>query len=180
MKLDGDASGLDNEGTLTLTFVKATEIEPSLPYIIKWDKDDEHPTIDDPVFENVSVTSQVPFAVEFGGCKFVGQYDMFPINDANRFTIIMLGAENKIGYSAEPRDLHPFRAHFEVPLSLAVKGYSISFGKAGEATGILNTPAQPQTLPADGNYSTIDGRRLPAKPTAKGVYIHGGRKVVIK
>ena len=136
--------------------------------------------IDDPVFEKVSVTSQVPVAVEFDGCKFVGQYDMFPINDANRFTIIMLGAENKIGYSAEPRDLHPFRAHFEVPQSLAVKSYSISFGKAGESTGILSTPAQPQTLPADGNYYTLDGRRLPAKPTAKGVYIHGGRKVVIK
>ena len=180
MKLDVDASGLDSEGTLTLSFVEATEIEPSAPYIIKWDKDDEHPTIDDPVFEKVSVTSQVPVAVEFDGCKFVGQYDMFPINDANRFTIIMLGAENKIGYSAEPRDLHPFRAHFEVPQSLAVKSYSISFGKAGEATGILSTPAQPQTLPADGSYYTIDGRRLPAKPTAKGVYIHGGRKIVIK
>ena len=32
---------------------------------------------------------------------------------------------------------------------------------------------------ADAWY-TLDGRKLDSKPTRKGLYIHGGRKVVIK
>ncbi|MCR5434065.1 MAG: hypothetical protein K6F20_06710 [Bacteroidaceae bacterium] len=71
-------------------------------------------------------------------------------------------------------------AHFEVPLDQAVKRYSISFGEAGEATGILAMPAEPSTKDAGSGYYSIDGRRLPAKPTAKSVYIHNGVKVVIK
>jgi hypothetical protein len=32
----------------------------------------------------------------------------------------------------------------------------------------------------DGGWYTVDGRRLDGKPAQKGLYIHGGRKVVIK
>lgn len=34
--------------------------------------------------------------------------------------------------------------------------------------------------PVDGHWYGLDGRRLPSAPTAKGVYVHRGRKVVIK
>ena len=32
----------------------------------------------------------------------------------------------------------------------------------------------------DDNWLTLDGRQLSGKPTAKGVYIHQGKKVVMK
>ncbi|MBR1687318.1 MAG: CotH kinase family protein, partial [Prevotella sp.] len=48
----------------------------------------------------------------------------------------------------------------------------------GEATGIDEVPAvQPQAGDA---YYTLDGRRLSAKPTRPGIYLHGGRKVVVR
>ena len=34
--------------------------------------------------------------------------------------------------------------------------------------------------PVDGHWYGLDGRRLPSAPTAKGVYVHRGRKVVIR
>jgi hypothetical protein len=29
-------------------------------------------------------------------------------------------------------------------------------------------------------WYTLDGRRLDGQPTAKGLYIHGGKKVIVK
>ena len=37
-----------------------------------------------------------------------------------------------------------------------------------------------QAQPGDGHWYGLDGRRLPSAPTAKGVYVHRGRKVVIR
>lgn len=34
--------------------------------------------------------------------------------------------------------------------------------------------------PVDGHWYGLDGRRLPSAPTAKGIYVHRGRKVVIR
>ena len=37
------------------------------------------------------------------------------------------------------------------------------------------------SIPYSGNtWFTLDGRRLDGKPTAKGLYIHGGRKVIVQ
>ena len=67
-----------------------------------------------------------------------------------------------------------------MPLDQAVKRYSISFGEAGESTGIDDMPAEPSTKDAGSGYYSIDGRILPAKPMSKGVYIHNGFKIVVK
>jgi hypothetical protein len=50
-----------------------------------------------------------------------------------------------------------------------------------EATGIesLTPDAAPKAQAAD-HWFTLDGRRLQAKPTAPGIYVNNGRKVVIK
>ena len=177
MKLDGDASGLDSEGTLTLSFVEATEIESSVPYIIKWDKDDEHPTIDDPLFEEVLISKVLPNEVNFNGGKFIGQFSTFDITAENRTKIVLLGAENKIGYSAEPRSLHAFRAHFEIPDGEQnIKAYKLNFGD-GSTTFI----AAPDVSAKDNHdWFDLSGRRLSGKPARTGVYIHNGQKVIVR
>jgi len=45
-------------------------------------------------------------------------------------------------------------------------------------TGILEIDRQADTQKAA--WFTLDGRRISAPPTAKGIYIHQGRKVVVK
>jgi hypothetical protein len=45
-------------------------------------------------------------------------------------------------------------------------------------TGIQELPAA--TVAADGHWFTPDGRRLQGQPTTKGLYIRGGKKMVVK
>lgn len=53
--------------------------------------------------------------------------------------------------------------------------------EAAIAAGIDTAPlADAQHPTAEGNWYTLDGRRLSSKPTASGVYIHNQRKVVVK
>lgn len=54
------------------------------------------------------------------------------------------------------------------------------FDANGEVTGIGTLETRTGELTLDGDWYTLDGTRLQAKPTAKGVYVNNGRKVVIK
>lgn len=64
-------------------------------------------------------------------------------------------------------------AYLELPAASATRFYSIQFG--GETTGINEVNAAAQ---ADGAYYTLQG--VKTSKAAKGVYIHNGKKVVIK
>ena len=95
----------------------------------------------------------------------------------NKNEIIMLSSGNRLGYSKNPRTLHTFRCHFEVPASSGeqmARSFVMDFG--GEETGIETTD---YTNYSDAWY-TIDGRKLDSVPTKKGLYIHKGKKVVKK
>ena len=48
-----------------------------------------------------------------------------------------------------------------------------------EVTGITNAVDNSQ-LATDSDYYTLDGRRLQGKPTQKGIYIHNGKKEIVK
>ena len=63
-----------------------------------------------------------------------------------------------------------------------IRNFVLNFGDDDSATGIIAIgDSQLSTLNAQrSEWFTLDGRRLAAKPTAKGLYIHAGRKVVIK
>lgn len=64
-------------------------------------------------------------------------------------------------------------AYLELPATSATRFYSIQFG--GETTGINEVNAAAK---ADGAYYTLQG--VKTSKAAKGVYIHNGKKVVIK
>lgn len=64
-------------------------------------------------------------------------------------------------------------AYLELPAASATRFYSIQFG--GETTGIDEVNAAAK---ADGAYYTLQG--VKTSKAAKGIYIHNGKKVVIK
>ena len=141
------------------------------------------PDIVNPVFTGVTIDATAPKAVTFAGGSFVGQYDLFEINAGNLNEIILLGSNNTLGYSSEPRILHPFRAHFEVPVGNGggVKAYQISFGDEGTETGIISIDNGKLTMDNGAcAWYDMSGRKLGGKPTQKGIYIHNGIKGVIK
>ena len=187
-------------GTLTLTFdTESTTMTAGTPYIIKWDGTGN---ITNPTFTGVTIKSTTPSAVEStdGNVRFEGQYSPFDIDDSNINSILFVGSGSQIGYSQNPRTLRSLRAHFWVQPnddgSPAARNFVLDFGEG--STGIreieaygANEPYEPYG--ANGAYGpnganrpyktawySLDGRKLSGKPTAKGLYIHGGRKTVIK
>ncbi len=197
-ELNATTSNLASDGTLTLNFTEANSITAGKPYIVKWTSGDN---ISNPVFTNVIITATAPTPVTFankantgGDCKFVGQYSPFSIvasgatgNDqGNLNEILMLGSGSTLGYSKNERLLKTFRCHFFVPANEPVnenvqtaRAFVMDFGDgSSELTGIISITADQRST--DGATYTLDGRKLNGKPTAKGVYIQNGRKVVIK
>ena len=202
-ELNTETSNLNPaDGTLTLNFTTAYDptdapsgsIVAGRPYIVKWATTGDN--ISNPVFPGVTISSTAPTAVEFDitgssdKCQFVGQYSPFSIvasgatgsDQGNVNEIIMLGSGSKLGYSQNPRTLNCFRAHFYVPADPVTgqqnaRRFVMDFGEGSSQTGILTVTAD--TPSATGIY-TLDGRRLQAEPTEKGVYIVNGRKVIIK
>jgi len=192
-------SNLDANGVLTLNFSTVTAIEAGTPYIIKWTTTGDD--IVNPVFSNVTISSTTPTAVVSNDKKvtFVGQYSPFSIvssgatgdNEGNKNEILLMTKGNKIGYSKNPRTLNCFRCHFYVPTNGGQQAHSIEvdFGE-GEATALseelrvkseeCNATLRSLVEELTGSWYSLDGRKLEGKPTAKGMYIVNGRKVIIK
>ena len=188
--MDNTAGGtrLDRgSGTLTLKFNTVDAIEAGKPYIIKWDGDGTN-NIVNPTFSGVTISSTTPTAVKSWdwNVTFVGQYSPFSIvssgatgdNEGNKNEILLMTKGNKIGYSKNPRTLNCFRCHFYVPTSSGeyfARNIEVDFGE-GEATAL----SEELRVKSEDVYYTLDGRKLEGKPTAKGMYIVNGRKVIIK
>ena len=181
-------SNLDANGVLTLNFSTVTAIEAGTPYIIKWTTTGDN--IVNPTFSGVTISSTTPTAVVSNDKKvtFVGQYSPFSIvesgatgsNQGNKNEILLMTKGNKIGYSKNPRTLNCFRCHFYVPTNGGQQAHSIEvdFGE-GEATA-LSEELRVKSEELTGSWYSLDGRKLEGKPTTKGLYIHNGRKEVVK
>ena len=72
------------------------------------------------------------------------------------------------------------RAYLQLPTSASTRGFDFWFGD-DDLTGIgKNTNRQSSNAKSLDGWYTLDGRKLSGKPSAKGIYIQGGKKVVIK
>ena len=177
-------SYLDSDGKLTLNFAAVTSIEAGNPYIVKWDKAAD---IVNPVFTDVTISSANPTAVDFSGGSFVGNYAPLEITDANRNSIVLLAAGNKLGYAktdrtiANGKALGAFRAYFNIPEnngSLSAREFELNFDDDEIITGIIDIDIEHRTLnikQSDGAIYNMAGQKL-NKPQ-KGINIIKGHKV---
>ena len=183
-------TSLSDAGALTLKFNTVDAIEAGKPYIVKWETTGDN--IVNPTFSNVTISSTTPTPVENYDQKvtFVGQYSPFSIvandaslgdNQGHKSEIIMMATQNNLGYSQTTRQLKCFRCHFYVPANdgeLSARSIVVDFGD-GETTEIGTINNNRETI-ANNQWYTLDGRKLTGKPTTKGVYIHNGRKEVVR
>ncbi len=184
MELDTDGkNGFDpTDGTLYLTFKEATEIAAGVPYLVKWSEDGDDFT--SPVFSGVTIDATATTTVSDADdglqeVQMVGCYSPLPVT-ADDKSILFLGDANTLYYSSIDHDIRSFRACFSVPYIKQNAGamacsFHLDFG-GEEQTGITTTNF---TNSGDVWYD-MNGRKLDAKPTTKGIYMNGGRKVVIK
>ena len=181
-------------GTLTLNFVDATEIVAGQPYIIRWNKPDgydgheaEHDILS-PSFTGVTV-SKATSPVETQYVDFVGITSPVTLA-ANDRSVLYLGSGNQLYWPSDDRPVNAFRAYFQLKNGLeagepsspsAVRAFSLNFGDE-ETTGIVDIEHKTLNIEhlAGGAWYDLSGRKLSGKPTAKGLYIHNGKKRIIK
>ena len=196
--LDGDGvdvrtlstSGFSG-GTLTLTFTNAgavTEMEAGKPYIIKWNNTGQHLTENDLVFTGVTVSSTAA-DVSTEWVNFCGTYSPeFIYEDGTEKHNLYLGDDNKLYYpTATDFKVKSFRGWFMLKKGLTagtpaanVRAFSLNFDGDSEETGIVSVSKESGSEGVVGAWYTLDGVKLVGKPTKKGLYIHNGKKVVIK
>ena len=168
------SSYANNGTTVTITFASSDEIVAGKPYIIM-----PVNTVTNPVFSGVTIDKTMN-DVTTGEATFKGTYGPTPLtaNDKKRLFL----ANNKLWYPTADVTVKACRAYFElttaVPeLSNSAPNIVIDFGD-NDATSITSM-SDGRSQMSDVWYN-IDGRKLSGKPTAKGIYIVNGHKVVIK
>jgi hypothetical protein len=87
-----------------------------------------------------------------------------------------MGGENTLYWPQDGATIGACRAYFEIDSSSPVKAFNLNFGE--ETTSLSEELRVKSEESAD--WFDLNGRRLSGKPTAKGLYIHGGKKVAIK
>ena len=184
-------------GELTLNFVDATSIEAGKPYIVKWDTD--FGNLSNPVFLNVTVSNTTQ-TTETTCVDFVGSFSPVAIAAEDK-TMLYLGAANTLYYPNAAMTIYSCRAYFRLkgdlvagePINItAIKSFNLNFGDE-ETTSVNEVTDYSRFSFHDGWYD-LSGRKLKnstpgelknsktqeLKNLPPGLYIHNGRKVIIK
>ena len=183
--LDGaDVRALDNadltNDVLTLNFTKegaVNKIEAGKPYIIKWEKGEN---LVSPVFKGVTVKSGLTdFESSDGKVNFKGTYAPLSWTEETP-SILFVGAKNTLNWPLDGAHLNAFRAYFELDPNAHAREFVMNFDGGSEETGIISLSKEPRSQGEADAWYTVNGVKLDGRPTAKGMYIRNGKKVVIK
>lgn len=160
-----------------LTFAEATAIEAGTPYLIKPTKAAEKY-----IFKGVNITTTEPAKVGEGDIKFCGVYNQTNVNDLAETGSHVSGiVDNMVKRAKTGTSIKGFRAYFSVPNNISESTEAaLRVAIDGETTGIdaiegieTNTPTRVYNL--SGQYVGTSTANL--KP---GVYVSGGKKVIVK
>ena len=195
--LDGDnvdvrtlSSSYFEDGTLTLNFTAQgtiTTLKAGKPYIIRWDETGDD--LINPLFENVTIGSD-KIIITTDYIDFIGTYSPTDIYEDGDKTYLYLGDANALYYPTTPNfTINSFRAYFQLTNELtagepsapsSIRAFVLNFD-GSEQTGIeeIETEKLPNSK-YDGAWYSLDGMRLDSKPSARGIYINNGRRIVIK
>ena len=185
--LDGaDVRTLSNvtlEGeTVTLNFTAegaVTTLTAGTPYIIKWEADDN---IVDPVFNGVTINKTINDETfdlgEEESITFKGTYTKTIFAGTDK-SILFVGADNKLNYPLAGATIGAFRSYFTLAGLTVSEANGVKFftnlGDDDDPTAIVNINAKDSD-----EWYDLNGRKLAGKPSMKGIYVNGGRKVTVK
>ena len=191
-----------SSGSLTVNFSDPVEaLQAGTPYIIKWPKaagyDEADPATRDivnPVFTGVTIEEMEYHNVETTCVDFCGLYDYWKMTEDNSSILFVAGA-NKLYWPKAGASLGACRAYFQLKGGLAAGSISaarIAFDEPIQTTslreeGIVKSEEFLETFGTSdrgraasaAEWYTLDGMKLSGKPTAKGIYVKNGRRVVV-
>jgi len=152
------------------------------------------PDITDPVFANVTVSRAEAQTIETtdgntNWVDFIGTYSPITFNEPDK-DVLYLGSNNTLYYpnpsTGNTVTIGAFRAYFQLKNNLtagdpnnpsSIRAYNLNFNNEGNSTGIFQIHMD---VPSETSWYTLDGRKLMEEPTTRGLYIKGGKKVMIK
>ena len=179
-----------SDGTLTMNFTDdVSSIEAGKPYIVKWASGDN---IESPTFTNVTISTTTPTDItptgegSDGSVTFKGTFGPVAIGTDGDNTKLYLGNGNKLYWPSREMSINSFRAYFQLNNGITagnqpnsgVRAFVLNFD-GNEQTGITTTNYTDSTH-SDNAWYDLSGRQLSGKPAKKGVYIHRGKKQVVK
>lgn len=136
---------------------------------IKWTKDTTDPEYT--AARDAEIGRIYGFAAEAVSGATIGEF----VKVGNNVTIDPMRAYLKYSGVLAARSLENNGATMEMPSSMKV----VIIGSNGETTEIGTITNNRETI-TNNQWYTLDGRKLEIKPTAKGLYIHNGRKEVVR
>jgi len=174
-------------GTLTLNFEDADEIEAGKPYLVKVPTTFAFAAT--PFAGIIMSNAEVPFTSDY--VDFIPTLGKTLVtgptgNESNTEAVLFFAAGNTLKNPTVVNDpgqessyMKGFRAYFQLKGDAISSARSFSLNLGEDVTGISLTPS-PSPNGEGSDYYTIDGRKLQGQPTNKGVYIVNGKKVIIK
>jgi len=158
-------------GTVSLNFSSVTATEAGKPYLV-------NPALDVNVafpFLNKALSAANPQTVTHDGYSFVGTYSPYEMT-AGSETKLFVGTGNKLYTPNVTNKMKGFRAYFDIS---AVSADTKELVIDGESTGIDIPKAMAK---GDGQMFNLNGQRVNADAgnLPKGVYVKGGKKVIIR
>ena len=173
---------------LILTFGDAgSTLEAGTSYLIKWA--DSGTTLEAPTFKGVTIDKAAPAASPADNdiILFKGLYNPLHLDSADD-TKLFLGDGNQLYYPDGEMTIGAFRAYFQlgagitagqpIDSSEGIKAFILDFGD--DETCISEISDCSEHSKYTDSYFTLDGFRLNGKPEIKGIYLHNGKKCVIK
>ena len=145
-------------------------------------------TIQNPTFTYVNLTATTPTPVTFTGGQFVGTYNKLSFTDEDR-SILFLGADNKLYYPLSGAYIGACRAYFDLGTNSPAKSFVFNFDGEDEPTAIESQESRENSQTFElSNSQTFDllGRRVSSPfrgmrgGLPPGIYIHNGKKIVVK
>ena len=163
-----------NDGTLSINFQQVNQIEAGMPYLVKW-----HPgeSIYNPSFFGVTIKDEGCKDIKAGEICMVGRYMPTKIRPGEH--TLYLGDNDKLYTPDRQITVNAFRATFfynDTAQGQPFSAIKLNFIPADSGVDNIYAPQKP----IDPNWYTIDGRTLNGKPTAPGIYINNGKKVIIR
>jgi hypothetical protein len=149
-----------------------------VPYIAKWNEGSD---IVNPEFANVTITNARYYVGDNTKVAFEGTYA--PISfDAEDKSILVFGEGNKTISPLAGDKIDAFSGYFELIGTFAdynENGTKLILNNldGDPTTGIANLSTDSQN---NDSWYTLDGMKLDKQPTHKGLYIHHGKKQVVK
>ncbi len=176
-----NASYYEGKKTLSLTFGNAASIEAGKPYLVKvGDANVVNPTFNDVEIVDGTTATTITDVVEFVPAI---NPTALTLNDKS---CLFVSGGNTLTWAKSGSSMKGFRAYFHIlddDIANA-RSFTMDFDD-GETTGVVSIDNSQLTIDNEaGAWYDLQGRKISVSSASsvlpKGVYIHNGKKIVIK